>query len=412
MLRRNSLFPSLAAFVCLALLSVAGQVSAGTVGFVTPADPAVNASVDVADDHGSRADLHRKLCELNRNWWKHTPDFEILTSGDSVDDEVSLIQTHFKLVIQRLRSADVEHLSAAQLEQRLAHIDTLRGYRQAGIFPQNVFVAERCPVFIDPWGTHCAVGYLIAMSGQADLASKINREHRLDLLDDIKTAGLAQWQQDSGLSFDELALIQPTYRSTTLKYPTEIESLILGNSAAIVAAIESGELEVDARCGGKTLLHFASAAGDLALVKLLVGKGADLHAVSQLGCDQAELAKGRSQAVVTVRWNQSTAVTNRGGLGIGLCGPVFQSDRGRIIASLLGDVRGGREGLNALDYATESALPYGSNGYGYVTVNRFVKPVRPGLGRQQVQLNEVVVKLKEDRAAVAAWLKEQGLQSQ
>ncbi|MCA9140333.1 MAG: hypothetical protein KDB00_26360 [Planctomycetales bacterium] len=235
MIRSNTLFQAVSAFAFLVLAACAGTL------WARMPEPDLSARHDR---------LYRKLCELNGNWTSDTPNFEILGDSDFVDDEVSLIQAHLKLVINQLRSADVAHLNESQLAQRMEHLQTLQAYMREGNFPQNIFVPGRRPVFIDPWGTHCAEGHLIATSGHAKLADTINREHQLDLLRDIKTGGLSQWQQASGLSIDELALIQPSYRSTTLKYPAEIEELILGNSESIVADIESGELSVDARCGG------------------------------------------------------------------------------------------------------------------------------------------------------------------
>lgn len=398
MIRRKPLFKSISAFACLALLALAGPLPARTPNTVSAAGQPSNLLSADEDQGGAHDLLYRKLCELNANWADRTPDFEILATAVSIDDDVSLIQTHLKLVIKQLRSADVGQLSDSQFAQRLAHLRTLQAYMADGDFPQNVLASGRRPVFIDAWGTHCAVGHLIATSGHSQLANTINREHQLDLLRDINTAGLSEWQRASGFSVDELALIQPTYRSTTLKYPKKIEDLILGDSAGLIADINSDELSANARCGGKTLLHFAAAAGDLALVKLLVEKGADLRAVSTLGCDKAELAKGGRQTVVTVRWNQSTSVTTRGGMGIGIHGPVLRTQSGQLIAGILNDLRGGRDGLNALDYATETL--------------RGTWGIRPGYGMKEKPVDPIIEKLKKDRAAVAAWLEEQGLKAE
>ncbi|KAA5538969.1 ankyrin repeat domain-containing protein [Roseiconus nitratireducens] len=407
MTRKNPLFQIFACLAFLTLFTSAGMLRGGTPKSVSSADqvshPDENGEVEVE----ATARLYRALCELNENWADRDPNFDIVVDAGSIDDEVSLIQTHLMLVISELQTADIHHLSESQLTNRLAHIHSLRAYAANGNFPRNVFTAGRCPVFIDPWGTHCAVGHLIATSGHAGLANAINSEHQLDLLNDIKTLGLAEWQRDSGLSLDELALIQPTYVSTTLKYPKEIESLILGDSQPVITAIENGNLSVDARCGGKTLLHFAAATGDLSLVKLLVQKGADLQAVSELGCGKSELAKGGSQTVVDVRWNQSTSVSNRGGLSIGRRGPVFQTPRGQVVAGVLNDLHGGLAGMNALDYATRTLQ---SSRYGYA--RRTI--AMPGVGAirfksQEIDPNDPIEALKSDRAAVAAWLKDRGL---
>ncbi|WP_182867974.1 ankyrin repeat domain-containing protein [Stieleria mannarensis] len=406
MFRSNPLFHAIFTFAVLAMITLSGPVSARTAESETSPDPRPHAQAGAGFQDGSHALLYKMLCELNTNWIGYTPRFEILNGTIPIDDEVSQIQTHLKLVIAQLRSADVSHLSDSQLAQRTAHLQTLQAYMAEGNFPRNIFVTGRRPVFIDPWGTHCAVGHLIATSGHSRLAGAINREHQLDYLRNIQTAGLAQWQRASGFSLDELALIQPTYRSTTLIYPKPIEQLILGDSAALMAGIESGEIDINARCGGKTLLHLAAAAGDLTLAKLLVAKGADLHAVSTLGCGKAELAKGGSQTVVTVRWHQTTSVSSRGGMGIGVYGAVFKTERGRFVTDLLDDLRGGRAGLNAFDYATQE--PVSSWGYHRVRIKTTPWGVRRGKDVTEQPKNEVMETLKANRAAVASWLKERG----
>lgn len=400
MILRKPIVLYLPVFYLLALLGYSHTLCAET-----PDSPKASAS-----QQASHADLYAKLCDLNTNWKHHTPHFEILLDDVPVNGEVSLIQTHLKLVINELRRADVGHLSDKQLAQRFTHIECLRTYMTAGKFPQNVFIAGRRPVFIDPWGTHCAVGYLIAASGHPELAKAINREHQLDFLRDIRTTGLLQWQHDSGLSLDELALIQPTYRSTELRYPEAVEDLILGNSDTLVAGLESGEIEVDARCGGKTLLHLAAAAGDLPLVKRLVEQGADLHAVSSLGCDKAELNKGGRHTLITVRWDQTTAVTNRGRRSIGFAGPVFRTRRGASIVGVLNDLHGGRADWNALEFATQSP-----NHFGYFP-GSYRKTIPIPYGRnassaQPVPEDETITMLKKKRAAVAEWLQAQGLEA-
>ncbi|KLU05513.1 hypothetical protein RISK_002145 [Rhodopirellula islandica] len=352
-------------------------------------------------------ELQTQLLEVNPNWSERMPDQSALASLRSVDDEVALIQTHFRLVLDQLMAANVDDLTESQSEERARNIERLREYTLAGVFPQNVFVAGRRPVFIDPWGTHCAVGHLIATSGHPQLARLIDREHRLDVLGRIETDGLTEWQLASGLRVQELALIQPHYEfrnnSQTIQYPTEVESLILGDSAEILEALKSGKLTVNNRCGGKTLLHFAAASGDLELVKHLVDLGADLHAVSTRGCDESEIAKGGRYKRFEVRWNASTEVTPGKRYADG--GRVYETVQGSFVADVLQDFFGGMVGKNALHYATaeprmaklgHSKHLYYSNGFQH------------RIGNRDASTNPLD-SLKEGRAAVATWLQEQGL---
>ncbi|PHQ32955.1 ankyrin repeat domain-containing protein [Rhodopirellula bahusiensis] len=349
--------------------------------------------------------LHKRLLEVNPNWAGKVHEEFDRNGVEALNNEVTLLQKHFELVIARLNAADISDLSRSQLDQRSANIQRLRDYMVEGDFPQNIFVPGRRPVFIDPWGTHCAVGHLIATSGHADLAQRINREHRLDVLKNIQTEGLGEWQLASGLRLDELVLIQPHYqfrmRSQTIEYPAEIEALVLGDSSAVLEALKAGELKVGARCGGKTLLHFAAASGDLALVKRLVDMGADLNGVSTLGCDEDEIAKGGKHSRFEVRWDGSTRVTSANHYLSK--GRVYKSVRGSFVADVLQDFYGGMDGKNALEYATSDPRPskHGVSMHAY-----YGKRLPFGNPDKEISpLDEV----KNGRAEVAKWLREQGL---
>ncbi|MCC9600278.1 ankyrin repeat domain-containing protein [Stieleria sp. JC731] len=356
----------------------------------------------------SNQPLYQRLCELNRGWLDLTPRFDQLTQPVKMNSEHSLIQIHLRLVTLELLAADVSHLTPEQKSNRAKHIETLKAYTAAGRFPKNIYIAGRCPVFIDAKGTHCAVGYLIAASGNAELAEQINAEHQLDFLANIKTDGLSQWQQSSGLGLNELALIQPTYhhfRSTTLRYPKELEQLILGNPEPLRDLIENGKLSVHAKASGKTLLHFAAAAGELDLVKRLVEMGADIEACSDLGCEKTSLTKAGRYKLVSILWDQPVKVSSDGKRGIGVYGPVFATSRGGFVADVLTDYTGGTAGLNALDYATRP--PTGS-GYRMVSYRK-ISPIT--FGMKKLPVDEAFEELLNNRKAVAQWLIEQGMQT-
>jgi hypothetical protein len=378
--------------------------------FVLPALLAVSSlpASERIDSNPSLADLKSRLCDVNPNWSRMTLAQVDVVDSESAVDEVSLLQMHFRLVIDRLNAANVDALMDWQLKERHRNINRLREYMLQGEFPRNVFVAGRRPVFIDPWGVHCAVGHLIAVSGHADLAQQINREHRLDVLGDIQTNGLVEWQAASGLRMDELALIQPHYQfrlnSQTIQYPPELEALILGDSAAILRALDNGELGVETRCGGKTILHYAAAAGDLELVKRLVGMGADIHEVSTLGCKKTVIDNRGKHARFEVRWDAPTRVTaekNRLALG-----RVYQTAHGEYVADVLQDFWGGVAGKNALDFATAKPRPTGMNARRY---RNYQKGSPNPFGRAD-STNNPLQSLMDGRSEVASWLREEGLE--
>lgn len=395
---------SFALTVLAAFIFMPGASSADTLH--REAGQAVQA-VSQGHSLSSNGTLLQQLFELNRQWMDRSSELAALEDKAAItDDERCLIQTHLRLVIHHLETTDVSHLSGAQLSQRLGLIESLKEYQERGQFPVNVFVPGRRPVFIDPWGTHCAVGYLIAQSGHSRLAIAINREHRLDYLHEIKTDGLAEWQRASGLTLDELALIQPTYNASSLRYPKEIEELLMGNPALFRTAIEAGDIKVDARCGGKTPLHFAAAVGDLKLVQLLVEKGADLQEVSKSTGVSIKNTRGQFQ----LRWNQVTSVSSRLGPGSGLHSTVYQKETSRFVANVLQDAFGGLEGKTAFDYATLKPAP---NPYtAYAARASFIgsHPLRYGRSTDKSAppaMPPETVQLEANRAAVAKWIRDQ-----
>jgi len=71
------------------------------------------------------------------------------------------------------------------------------------------------PCFIDDEGNYCAVGYLMKRDGRDDLAQKINKLHRYDLIENFGLQDLPElvdWVNTCGFTLNELAMIQPTYR--------------------------------------------------------------------------------------------------------------------------------------------------------------------------------------------------------
>ncbi|MEN8376690.1 MAG: hypothetical protein ABFS34_14785 [Gemmatimonadota bacterium] len=128
-------------------------------------------------------------------------------------DEIARIRSHLVRVGGILREADISHLTVTQRRARAQNIDRLERYAATGVFPHNhVVPGERVPVFVDEHGTHCAVGYLIAMSGEWDLVERVRSTNNLVRVP--KLAGdpeLEAWLEKSGLTLEEAALIQPTY---------------------------------------------------------------------------------------------------------------------------------------------------------------------------------------------------------
>lgn len=153
------------------------------------------------------------LYEVNSQWAKY-PDAAPLEKIQFKSDR-DRIQYHLFLVEKYLRAHTPEDLVGIRLENRLNLLDALTKYAGEKKFPINTDHSVRQPYFIDDFGTYCAVGHLISVSGHDGLARKVNAEYKYDYLADIKTMGLLDWAVEYGFSADELAWVQPGYPPAT-----------------------------------------------------------------------------------------------------------------------------------------------------------------------------------------------------
>lgn len=153
-----------------------------------------------------------QLAFVNAEWKNQTDVNPQLKSGAArILNEQQLVQFHLSETEKLLRTRDVSNLSPALKAQRAKNLDVLHQYMLAGVFPTNTRHQERQPYFIDDKDVHCAVGYLMKESGAEDVARDINRMQNYSFLADINHKKLMSWVAQSGLTFDELALIQPGY---------------------------------------------------------------------------------------------------------------------------------------------------------------------------------------------------------
>ena len=158
-----------------------------------------------ADIHLEESGLREKLVEVNSEWLNIEPGFK---PGELADDPVEL---HLRNALSYLKEADTSKLTSEQLLNREQHLLVLDQYITDGSFLLNSFSEKRIPIFIDDQNNFCAVGHLLKASDQENLARTINNNFRFSKLREIKSEQLVNWQQSSGLTLDELALIQPGY---------------------------------------------------------------------------------------------------------------------------------------------------------------------------------------------------------
>ena len=128
-------------------------------------------------------------------------------------EEVERIRGHLGRVADSLDRAVHPSFTASRRQARRETLEWLDEYRAAGVFPHNhVRSGERVPVFVDPHGTPCAVGYLMLRSGQDRLVERVVRTDNLVRVRSLRDdAEVAAWLESRGLSLEEAALIQPMY---------------------------------------------------------------------------------------------------------------------------------------------------------------------------------------------------------
>jgi len=131
--------------------------------------------------------------------------------SDDALAERRLVQLHLQSVIRLLKTRSITGLSANQLQARANNIALLAGYAEAGSFPRNITHRGRIPVFVDDRNVPCAVGYLMLLAGYTDFVGETRTNVNNIYIRQIKSDVFTKFHAESGLTLDELALIQPGY---------------------------------------------------------------------------------------------------------------------------------------------------------------------------------------------------------
>lgn len=98
--------------------------------------------------------------------------------------------------------------ATADLAGRRARlIGWLHDYTEAGQYPTDATGMPRS-VFVDEHGVRCPMAELIYRSGHPELVDAVVREHNEVRLAEVTEGPLHDWMLGSGLTLDEIALIQ------------------------------------------------------------------------------------------------------------------------------------------------------------------------------------------------------------
>lgn len=182
---------------------------------------ALSASAQATIPPGEHAPLSQHLTEVNACWNDHPwafPDAFI-----AFQDDDARIARHIFLVREALLRDRPAGFAAGALKHRDMLLHRLGEYAATEQFPRNQVLPERNPVFIDPHGTACAVGWLMIQSGHRALAEAIATEMNLAYVLDMPSSPLwpriAAWAGAHGFAPDELAWIQPGYPPVIPTFP-------------------------------------------------------------------------------------------------------------------------------------------------------------------------------------------------
>lgn len=96
----------------------------------------------------------------------------------------------------------------AELATRRAQLITwLHEYTEAAVFPTDA-LGRPLSVFEDEHGVRCPMAELIYRDGHADLVAATKRDNNTVRLRDVTSGPLFDWMAASGLTHDEIAMVQ------------------------------------------------------------------------------------------------------------------------------------------------------------------------------------------------------------
>lgn len=105
-----------------------------------------------------------------------------------------------------------ESVLRAQLAaSRKIQIARLRAYAEARKFPRNTYGWGKVNVMIDDAGTICAAANLMVKAGQRSLVLKTAKQNNFLRFADVRSGALMTWMLKSGLTQEEIAVIQEPY---------------------------------------------------------------------------------------------------------------------------------------------------------------------------------------------------------
>lgn len=127
-------------------------------------------------------------------------------------------------------------------QKRATLIGYLHDYREAGLFPHDA-AGMPASVFVDAAGVRCPMAELLHKSGRDDLVAAVAIEANTVRLADVRSGPLHAWMLGSGLTQEEISLVQGAMNISMDWMPVEESgSSILAGTAAVRAKLEIAEI--------------------------------------------------------------------------------------------------------------------------------------------------------------------------
>jgi len=126
-------------------------------------------------------------------------------------------------------------------QRRATLIGYLHDYREAGLFPRDV-TGMPASVFLDAQGVRCPMAELLHKAGRDDLVAAVAKEANTVRLADVHAGPLHAWMLGSGLTQEEISLVQGAMNVSLDWMPSEEGSSILAGTAAVRAKLEIAEI--------------------------------------------------------------------------------------------------------------------------------------------------------------------------
>jgi len=182
-----------------------------------------------------------QLVGLNSYWLENETAHSLAQVSPQQLEWEELIQLHLVLVEEELRTRSTEQLDQAQKVNRMAGLDILKSYHEAGLFPKNTRHSYTVPYFVDDFNTACAVGHILRESGELELVDFVVKNMNNAYLRDMPQEGIQQWADANGFTLNELMWIQPSYGAPVNITPTIVEPNCNESNGSIALLVEEGD---------------------------------------------------------------------------------------------------------------------------------------------------------------------------